>query len=98
MSGHPLLRQAAEQAALNAKFAPTQLSGKPIQVTGVISYNFQNSETPTPNIVSSVEEIREQTEAEKEETEKFLAGEKTSGKFSRKTARLVIRFGQPFGK
>ena len=76
VSGHPLLRQAAEQAALNAKFTPTQLSGKPIQVTGVVSYNFQNSENPIPDIVSSVEEIREQTEEEKSETEMFLAEKK----------------------
>ena len=76
VSGHPLLRQAAEQAALNAKFVPTHLSGKPIQVTGLISYNFQNSEMLTPDIESSVEEIREQTEEEKAETVKFLLEKK----------------------
>jgi protein TonB len=40
VSGHPLLRQAAEQAARGAKFAPTLLSGQPVSVTGVIVYNF----------------------------------------------------------
>lgn len=40
VSGHPLLRQAAEQAARSAKFAPTLLSGQPVKVTGVIVYNF----------------------------------------------------------
>jgi len=40
ISGHPLLRQAAEQAARSAKFAPTLLSGNPVRVTGVIVYNF----------------------------------------------------------
>lgn len=40
VSGHPLLRSAAEQAARNAKFAPTILSGKPVKVSGVIVYNF----------------------------------------------------------
>lgn len=40
VSGHPLLRQAAEQAALQSKFRPTQLSGQPVKVTGVIVYNF----------------------------------------------------------
>lgn len=40
ISGHPLLRQAAEQAALQAKFPPTQLSGKPVKVSGVLVYNF----------------------------------------------------------
>ncbi len=40
VSGHQLLRQAAEQAARGAKFAPTLLSGQPVSVTGVIVYNF----------------------------------------------------------
>ena len=40
VSGHPLLRQAAEQAARSARFAPTMLSGQPVSVTGVIVYNF----------------------------------------------------------
>jgi protein TonB len=40
VSGHPLLRQAAEDAARNARFAPTQLSGQPVKVTGVITYKF----------------------------------------------------------
>jgi protein TonB len=40
VSGHPLLRAAAEQAARSARFAPTLLSGQPVKVTGVIVYNF----------------------------------------------------------
>ena len=40
VSGHPLLRQAAEQAARQAKFAPTLLSGQPVSVTGVLVYSF----------------------------------------------------------
>ena len=40
VSGHPLLRQAAEEAARNAKFAPTFLNGTPVSVTGVLVYNF----------------------------------------------------------
>lgn len=40
VSGHPLLRASAQAAAYNAKFSPTLLSGKPVKVTGVISYNF----------------------------------------------------------
>ncbi|HEY0430041.1 MAG TPA: TonB family protein [Pyrinomonadaceae bacterium] len=40
VSGHPLLRQAAEQAARSSKFSPTLLSGQPVKVTGVIVYNF----------------------------------------------------------
>ncbi len=40
VSGHPLLRAAAVQAARSAKFTPTKLSGQPVKVTGVINYNF----------------------------------------------------------
>jgi protein TonB len=40
VSGHPLLRQVSERAALSAKFKPTLLSNVPVKVTGVIVYNF----------------------------------------------------------
>lgn len=40
VSGHPLLRQAAVQAARSAKFNPTLLSGQAVKVSGVITYNF----------------------------------------------------------
>ena len=39
-SGHPLLRNAAEGAALRARFTPTLLTGQPVKVTGFITYNF----------------------------------------------------------
>jgi TonB family protein len=40
VSGHPLLQQAAVQAARQAKFSPTKLSGQPVKVTGVVIYRF----------------------------------------------------------
>lgn len=40
VSGHPLLQAAAVEAASQACFAPTRLSGQPVKVTGVITYNF----------------------------------------------------------
>jgi protein TonB len=40
VSGHPLLQQSAVQAAYQARFSPTLLSGQPVKVTGVITYNF----------------------------------------------------------
>ena len=40
VSGHPLLRQAAESAARKARFSPTVLSGTPIEISGTIVYNF----------------------------------------------------------
>ena len=39
-SGHPLLRQAATQAAYQARFSPTYLGEQPVKVSGVITYNF----------------------------------------------------------
>ncbi len=39
-SGHPLLREVSEKAALNAKFKPTLLSNQPVKVIGVIVYKF----------------------------------------------------------
>lgn len=40
VSGPDLLRSSAEAAARNALFAPTTLSGQPVTVKGVITYNF----------------------------------------------------------
>jgi TonB family protein len=40
VSGHPLLQAAAVAAARQAKFAPYKLSGQPVKVTGVLTYNF----------------------------------------------------------
>lgn len=40
VSGHTLLRAAAEDAARASKFNPTLLEGVPVKVTGTIIYNF----------------------------------------------------------
>lgn len=40
ISGHPLLRMAAEEAAMKAEFEPTLVNGKPAKIIGVIVYNF----------------------------------------------------------
>ncbi|HEX5874838.1 MAG TPA: TonB family protein [Pyrinomonadaceae bacterium] len=39
-SGPSILREAAVQAALKAKFSPTKLSGQPVKVSGTINYKF----------------------------------------------------------
>ena len=39
-SGPTILRDAAIQAALKARFSPTKLSGQPVKVSGVINYKF----------------------------------------------------------
>jgi protein TonB len=40
LNGQPLLQQAAVQAAKEARFSPTLLSGQPVKITGQINYNF----------------------------------------------------------
>lgn len=40
ISGHPLLKASAVEAAYGAKFTPTLLEGMPVKVTGTINYNF----------------------------------------------------------
>ena len=40
ISGHPSLQDAAVAAASRAKFSPTRLSGQPVKVTGMVTYNF----------------------------------------------------------
>ena len=39
-SGNPLLREAAVDAAFQARFAPTRLNGQPVKVSGIVTYNF----------------------------------------------------------
>jgi TonB family protein len=41
VSGHPMLRDAAVDAALKAKFKPLQLSGQPVKASGVLTYDFE---------------------------------------------------------
>ena len=40
VSGHPLLQAVSISAARGAKFPPTKLSGVPVKVTGLLTYNF----------------------------------------------------------
>ncbi|MGI8468147.1 MAG: energy transducer TonB, partial [Pyrinomonadaceae bacterium] len=40
VSGDPLFREAAEEAARASTFSPTILAGKKVQVSGIIVYNF----------------------------------------------------------
>ncbi len=44
MSGHVLLRAAAERAAMQTRFSPTTLSGEPVKVSGTITFNFTLSQ------------------------------------------------------
>lgn len=40
LCGHPLLREASVNAAYGARFTQTFVSGLPVRVTGIITYNF----------------------------------------------------------
>jgi periplasmic protein TonB len=40
INGHPLLREAALQAAKRWTFQPTELSGVPVKVQGILTFNF----------------------------------------------------------
>jgi periplasmic protein TonB len=40
VSGHPLLKEAALQAARQWVFKPTELSGVPVKVQGILTFNF----------------------------------------------------------
>lgn len=44
VSGHPLLRDAALQAARQWLFKPTELSGVPVKVQGILTFNFTLSD------------------------------------------------------
>ena len=46
----PILREAAEKAALQARFSPTLLNGTPVKVSGTIVYNFVMSESPLSSL------------------------------------------------
>ncbi|MEO6656202.1 MAG: energy transducer TonB [Pyrinomonadaceae bacterium] len=73
ISGHPLLRKAAENAAMQAEFKPFMRGGKAVKTSGVLSYNFvasannvasasnvtsaNNNEEKVPTIERSVEPV-----------------------------------------
>lgn len=40
LSGHPLLRQSALEAACRARFSPTLVNGPPVWASGVLTYGF----------------------------------------------------------
>ena len=68
VGGHPLLRQAAAAAAAGARFSPTMLSGKPVRVSGVITYNFNpRASAASAGELESVEPAPDPAELKREE-------------------------------
>ncbi len=96
VSGHPLLRAAAVNAARNSKFAPTQLSGKPVKVVGVVVYNFvaeQQKGFPTVGQLNAAPDL---TAAEVQKTVEVSATElqqlKLDQKLHERIAVLLDKF------
>ena len=58
ISGHPLLKDAAVQAAQGWKFQPTTLSGTRVKVIGTITFNFQMDSNPeAPSLDAAEKEV-----------------------------------------
>src|SRR4029453_14093680 len=48
ISGHPMLREAALQAAKQWRFKPTEISGVPVKTQGLLTFNFVQGKTAMP--------------------------------------------------
>jgi Ca-activated chloride channel family protein len=59
IGGHPLLRDAAVQAARQWRFKPTELSGKPVKTQGVLSFNFTSGRATTSGGTQSLRPLAE---------------------------------------
>jgi TonB family protein len=75
VTGHPLLLAAAADAARQARFAPTLLSGKPVKTTGVITYNFAlDGTTGAATVTTGSDEVEMSlAETEEQKLQKALA-------------------------
>jgi Ca-activated chloride channel homolog len=60
ISGHPMLREAALQAAKQWRFKPTELSGVPVKTQGVITFNFDMGKAATPSKTVSMTPLTEE--------------------------------------
>ena len=55
VSGHPLLREAAVEAARGWRFSPTTLEGAAVKVIGTLTFNFKLTRRPAPEEVEPSE-------------------------------------------
>jgi TonB family protein len=60
ISGHPMLREAALQAAKQWRFKPTELSGVPVKTQGLLTFNFDQGQTATPSETVSMTPLTEE--------------------------------------
>lgn len=104
VTGHPLLRKAADDAAFESKFVPASDSGKPIKFIGNIVFNFKRQtdwENVGANLLSMInnipvvsaqpaanDDIWQGYEAESREFAALQTDESTDGKQKRAAALL----------
>jgi Ca-activated chloride channel family protein len=94
-SGNPLLQATAVQAAQQARFSPTLLSGVPITVKGIISYNFTD---PSKNAIVAVGAVTTEiptAEAVKPPTAEMLRDRRLKEKLHTWLYPLITRIGMP---
>src|SRR5262249_20003220 len=60
ISGHPMLRDAALEAAKQWRVNPTKLSGKPVKTQGVITFNFDLSKDTSSSETVSLTPLTEE--------------------------------------
>ncbi len=65
ISGHPLLREAALQAARQWLFHPTELSAVPVKVQGILTFNFTLVEEPFPPFGAARRDMKVSTNTER---------------------------------
>ncbi len=95
VSGHPLLLAAAVDAARQARFAPTLLSGKPVKTTGIITYNFALDGTTGAATVTTGGDKVEMSLAETEEQKLQKALAKLHPSLAAIVERLKDKGAQP---
>lgn len=78
LSGHPLLRKAATDAALEAEFKPFVVGGKAAQVTGTLVYNF-TLDGKVSNSTAKDKDSAKETEEESADTEEKEDKAQTDG-------------------
>jgi TonB family protein len=65
ISGHPLLRDAALQAARQWLFHPTELSAVPVKVQGILTFNFTLNDEPFPPFAATKRDMKVSTNTER---------------------------------
>ena len=84
VSGHPLLRDAAVEAARQWEFKPTELAGKAVKVQGVLTFNFTLANRPQETTI----ETRAQSEAGAMTFSRASTGQTITMRLSTNTEKL----------